>query len=339
MSNPIAKTLPAEWHPQRFVQLTWPHKNTDWAHILNQANDCFTNLAAAIVRFENLLIVCQSKQDVQQLLADIDQSKITFVELPSNDTWARDHGGVTILENGKKLIYDFGFNGWGLKYPANFDNQITAKLYKKGIFGKNVSYNNQLNFILEGGSFESDGQGTLMTTSACLLAENRNNKTKSELEEKLKDLFGLTRILWINHGYLAGDDTDTHVDMLARFCTPDTIAYVKCDDEHDEHHKELERMEKELQTFRQSDGTPYQLLPLPMGDASYDENGERLPVSYANFLIINGAVLLPFYDSPKDEIAKKQLEKVFSNREIIGINCNTLIRQHGSLHCSAMQFV
>jgi agmatine/peptidylarginine deiminase len=333
------KTLPAEWHPQRFVQLTWPHKNTDWAYMLSEANNCFINIAGEIVRFEDLLIVCQSERDVRKLLEGVDQSRITFAELPSNDTWARDHGGITVFENGKKRIYDFGFNGWGLKYPANFDNQITAKLYEKGVFGKDVLYKNQMDFIFEGGSFESDGEGTLMTTSACLLAENRNNKTKSELEEKLKELFGLARVLWIDHGYLAGDDTDSHVDMLARFCSPDIIAYVKCDDENDEHYEELKWMEKELQAFRKPDGTPYQLVPLPMGDASYDENGERLPVSYANFLIMNDAVLLPFYDSPKDETAKKQLEKVFLNRKIIGVNCNALIRQHGSLHCSTMQFV
>lgn len=332
-------TLPAEWHKQRFVQLTWPHEDTDWNPILDEANKCFVNIARAIVRFEDLLIVCSSEQNVRELLKDLDHSKITFVELPTNDTWARDHGGITVLEKGEKVIYDFGFNGWGLKYPANFDNQITSNLYVGTYFGENVSYKSQLGFIFEGGSFESDGRGTLLTTSACLLAENRNYKTKNEIEDFLKETFGLERVLWLNHGYLAGDDTDSHVDMLARFCSENTIAYVKCEDENDEHFEDLLLMEKELEALRKTDGETYNLLPLPMGDPMYDENGERLPVSYANFLIINEAVLLPFYNSPKDAIAKKQLEKVFLNREIIGIDCSVLVRQHGSLHCSTMQFI
>lgn len=332
-------TLPAEWHKQRFVQLTWPHEDTDWNPILDEANKCFVNIARAIVRFEDLLIVCSSEQNVRELLKDLDHSKITFVELPTNDTWARDHGGITVLEKGEKVIYDFGFNGWGLKYPANFDNQITSNLYAGAYFGENVSYKSQLGFIFEGGSFESDGRGTLLTTSACLLAENRNYKTKNEIEDFLKETFGLERVLWLNHGYLAGDDTDSHVDMLARFCSENTIAYVKCEDENDEHFEDLLLMEKELKALRKTDGETYDLLPLPMGDPMYDENGERLPVSYANFLIINEAVLLPFYNSSKDEIAKKQLEKVFLDREIIGIDCSVLVRQHGSLHCSTMQFI
>jgi agmatine/peptidylarginine deiminase len=329
--------LPAEWVEQDFVQLTWAHIDSDWADMLDEVEVCFVEIAREISKRENLLIVCQSKRELRERLHKINTSRITFVELPSNDTWARDHGGITIFENDKRKILDFTFNGWGMKFAANFDNQITRQLFQKGIFGKNTIYENRKDFVLEGGSIESDGEGTLLTTVECLLSDNRNNKSKEEIEHILKETFGLKQILWLHHGYLAGDDTDSHIDTLARFCTPHIIAYVQCTDKEDEHYAALKKMEEELQNFHRLDGKPYQLLPLPMADAVY-ENDERLPATYANFLIMNDAVLLPTYNSPKDEIAKRQLQKAFPNREIIGINCLALIKQHGSLHCVTMQY-
>jgi len=331
------KILPAEWAEQKFVQLTWPHAGTDWEYMLEEVNDCFVNIAHEIIKREDLLIVCQEAGKVKRLLGDIDFSKITFAEMPTNDTWARDHGGITVFRNGKTVIYDFTFNGWGLKFAANHDNQITRFLFENGVFGENIYYLDCLDFVLEGGSIESDGAGTLLTTANCLLSDNRNNKTKVEIEFKLKELFGVNQVLWITHGYLAGDDTDSHVDTLARLCSVDTIAYVKCEDEADEHFEALKKMELELQTFQSSNFKPFQLIPLPMADAVY-EDGERLPATYANFLIINGAVLMPTYNSPKDKIAIKQLQKAFPDREIVGVNCLALIKQHGSLHCVTMQY-
>ncbi|MDD4427907.1 MAG: agmatine deiminase family protein [Paludibacter sp.] len=332
------KQLPPEWAPQQFVQLTWPHEQTDWVDMLDEVNQCFVEIVRHIVQHEKLLIVCKESKQIKTLLKDADLSKITLVELPSNDTWARDHGGITVLENGKKVIYDFTFNGWGKKFEAELDNQITKALYDKMIFDSSVTYRNCFDFVLEGGSIESDGEGTLLTTSTCLLSDNRNDLPKEDVETKLKDYFGLHRVLWLNHGYLAGDDTDSHIDTLARFCDANTIAYVKCEDETDEHYEELKKMEEELIQFKTVSGTPYRLIPLPMADSVY-EAGERLPATYANFLIINGAVLVPTYRSPKDEIALKQLEQAFPDRKIIGINCLPLIKQHGSLHCVTMQYV
>jgi agmatine/peptidylarginine deiminase len=327
--------IPAEWEPQSFVQLTWPHAGTDWADMLDEVSECFVSIAREIVKRERLLIVCADKNSVREQLRDLSQDKITCVEIPTNDTWARDHGGITVMEDGKPVVLDFTFNGWGMKFPANLDNQITRQLFEKNIFPDNVKYQNRLNFVLEGGSIESNGQGTILTTSECLLSENRNNLTKEEIEAKLKEYLGAERILWLHHGYLAGDDTDSHVDTLARFCSPDTIAYVKCDDENDEHYSELKKMEEEIFSF-----APLGVggIPLPMADAVYDENGDRLPATYANFLIINDAVLMPTYNSPKDEIARGQLQKAFPDREIIGIDCLALIKQHGSLHCVTMQY-
>ena len=330
--------LPPEWDKQRFVQLTWPHADSDWAYMLDEVNTCFVNIAREISKREDLLIVCQSERETRELLRETNTARIRFIELPSNDTWARDHGGITIIENGKRKVLDFTFNGWGMKFAANYDNQLTLQLFEKGVFGEGTAYENRLDFVLEGGSIESDGEGTLLATAECLLSHNRNNKSKEEIETILKQTFGLKQILWLHHGYLAGDDTDSHVDTLARFCTPETIAYVQCSDENDEHYTELKKMEEELQSFRTPGGKPYQLLPLPMANAVY-ENNERLPATYANFLIMNKAVLMPTYNSPKDEIAKQQLKKAFPDREIVGINCIALIKQHGSLHCVTMQYV
>ena len=330
--------FPAEWAGQDFIQLTWPHEDSDWLYMLNEVTECFTCLAHAIVGFQPLLIVCRDARVVRAQLGDVDQAKITLVELPSNDTWARDHGGISVFRDGKPVLCDFTFNGWGLKFAANHDNAITRQLYKSGLFAKEVEYQNCLDFVLEGGSLESDGNGTLLTTSECLLSDNRNEKlTKEEIEKVLSDRLGIKRFLWLHHGYLAGDDTDSHIDTLARFCDPDTIAYVKCDNETDKHYPELKAMEQELKQFRTANGKPYRLLPLPMAEAVIEE-GERLPATYANFLILNGGVLVPTYNSPLDSVAIEQLQKAFPSRQVVGVDCLPLIKQHGSLHCVTMQY-
>lgn len=337
MKNVRTKILPAEWAEQEFVQLTWPHENTDWADMLDEVNECFINIAKAILRFQNLLIVCTDSDEVETFFDEDELLKITFAEMPTNDTWARDHGGITVIEDDKAIVYDFTFNGWGLKFAANYDNQITRKLYEAGIFGER-GHRNCFKFILEGGSIESDGEGTILTTADCLLSDNRNNLSEDDVESKLKSFFGTKKVLWLNYGYLAGDDTDSHVDTLARLCSTNTIAYVQCTDENDEHYVALKKMENELKSFTILDtNQPYNLIALPMADAVYYEE-ERIPATYANFLIINGAVLAPTYNSPKDAITLAQLQKAFPDREIIGIDCNALIKQHGSLHCVTMQY-
>ncbi len=330
--------LPAEWVLQSAVQLTWPHEETDWAPVLNEANACFVQIAAEIIKREQLIIVCKDQERVKKLLGDIDPESIIFREMETNDTWARDHGGITVMIDDKPVIYDFVFNGWGMKYASNYDNLITRVLFKTNTFHENTDVINMQPFVLEGGSIETDGQGTLLTTVSCMASVNRNEYlNKEQLEYHLKDFFGLKRILWLENGYLTGDDTDGHIDTLARFCDERTIAYVRCTDESDEHFSELQAMEEELKAFRTTDGNPYKLIPLPMAD-KITYNNERLPATYANFLIINGAVLVPFYNSDKDEIAKKTLEKAFPGREVTGIDCSVLIKQGGSLHCATMQY-
>jgi agmatine deiminase len=195
-----------------------------------------------------------------------------------------------------------------------------------------------IGLILEGGSIESDGKGTILTTAECLLNPNRNpHLSRQEIEEELLSLLGAEEVLWLENGYLAGDDTDSHIDTLARFAPDDTILYVACDDPDDEHFESLKAMREELETFRTRDDKPYRLLPLPWPQARHDENGQRLPATYANFLVINGAVLVPTYDDPSDATALKIIAKAFPGRKIIGIDCLPLIEQHGSLHCVTMQ--
>ena len=329
--------FPSEWTMQSGVMITWPHEDTDWAYMLDEAVACFVEIAREISKRERLLIVCRNEQSVRKDLGEVMNPNIRFRELPTNDTWARDHGPITVFVDGSPYLYDFQFNGWGLKFPANYDNQITKSLYLSRTFSPKVGYMSLLYYVLEGGSIESDGAGTLMTTSQCLLSPNRNEHlTQPQVEEFLESSFGVERVLWINHGYLAGDDTDSHVDTLARFCDVDTIAYVQCDDKTDEHYASLKLMERELKSFKTLEGNPYRLIPLPMADARY-EGEQRLPATYANFLIVNGAVLVPTYRSPKDEQALSALREAFPDREVVGVDCSALIHQHGSLHCVTMQ--
>ena len=331
-----SRRLPAEWELQSAVQLTFPHEDTDWAEVLDAVLPCFVEIAATISRYEKVLIVCRDEAQTRSLLHHAVPSNLLFAECDSNDTWARDHGGIAVFENGQAILLDFVFNGWGLKFPANKDNLITGCLHRKGFFKGPLQHGG---LVLEGGGIESDGLGTLMLTAECMLSPNRNpHLDKEATERELKRLFGLDRILWLHHGYLAGDDTDSHIDTLARFCDPDTIAYVACPDPEDEHYEALRNMEAELRSFRRKDGSPYRLVPLPWPDACVDLAGERLPATYANFLIINGAVLVPLYNVPQDSEALRIFGTLFPDRDVIGIDCRPLILQHGSLHCVTMQY-
>lgn len=338
--NPIF--FPPEWYPQSAIQLTWPHPDTDWDYMLEEVTACYVNIAVEILKRQKLIVVCHNAETVKYELKKHKDlfPNLTLVELPTNDTWARDHSGISVINNGKKQVYDFTFNGWGLKFASNYDNQISRGLFKNGIFKSDVELINKKDFALEGGALESDGKGTLLTTSECLLSANRNSfMSKDEIEKYLKEVFGLNKILWLDHGYLSGDDTDSHIDTLARYCDEHTIVYVKCEDKNDEHYEALAKMEEQLKTFTDYQGNTYKLISLPMAKAVYDEDNERLPATYANFLIMNDVVLLPFYnDQERDTEAKEKLEIAFPTREIIGIDCSSLIRQHGSLHCITMQY-
>ena len=309
--------LPAEWEPQSGVQLTWPHALTDWAPMLDEITETYRQMADAIGRYEPVLIV----------------------EPPSNDTWARDHAFITLTDDsGQALLLDFKFNGWGEKFPSDLDNAINRRLYDEGrVMGE---YRYCLDFVLEGGSIESDGCGTVFTTSCCLLAPHRNQPlTREQIADELKRRLCARRIVWIDHGQLTGDDTDGHIDTLVRICPNDTLLYVGCDDPHDEQYCELWLMEEQLLTLRTLDGRPYRLVKLPMPRPIYDDDGQRLPATYANFLVINGAVICPTYGQPDlDTEALRLIGQAFPGRDVIGIDSRPIIRQHGSIHCCTMQY-
>lgn len=340
----IKRTLAPEWARQSGVQLTWPHANTDWAYMLPQVTECYLRLAFEIATRETLLIVTPDVEATQALINERLPQRATqniiYHQCPTNDTWARDHAFLTVMSNTGAELLDFRFNGWGGKFAAQLDNAINKSLVSGTqplLKGKYIDF---LDFELEGGSIEVDGQGTLLTTSECLLNPNRNPQLdKAHKEALLKERLGIDRVLWLDHGYLAGDDTDSHIDTLARLCPNNTIVYVRCTDPTDEHYPALQAMEEQLRTFTTAKGDPYKLIALPMAQAVYDENGERLPATYANYLVMNHAVLYPTYAQPdNDAQAARALRQAFPDRDIVGVDCRALIRQHGSLHCVTMQY-
>ena len=330
--------LPAEWAPQSAVLLTWPREDGDFAQWFDAVERNFVEIAVAIARFQPVLIGREREPDKLRrrlIKAGAREDRIRVVSVPSNDVWARDHGPITVFRDRKPVHLDFVFNGWGGKFTADQDNLITRRLAERGVWSAPVE---TLDFVLEGGAIESDGAGTLLTTERCLLAPTRNpGLGKAQIEEKLKQWFGLSRVLWLRRGDLVGDDTDGHIDTIARFADAATIVYQACDDRQDAHYEELQALAAELAAFREPFGKPYKLVPLPLPQPIHDDTGRRLPAGYPNFLIINGAVLVPAYGDRADEEALNRLRPCFPGREILGIDCRALIHQYGSLHCVTMQ--
>jgi agmatine/peptidylarginine deiminase len=333
-----AARFPAEWEPQSAILIAWPHAGTDWAERLADVEDTYIALVAAITRFEPV-VVCVADDDVQAYArarlasARIDMGRVRFVEIPYDDTWLRDSGPITLQAGGRFQLLDFRFTGWGGKFDATLDDQLVEGLDKAGIFLK--STRQPLDFALEGGAIETDGAGTLLTTWRCL-HERHPDLDRETLSEKLAAWLRQDRVLWLDHGYLEGDDTDAHIDTLARFAGGDAIVFQDCDDPADAHYRELQAMAAELAALRTHDGKPYRLFALPWPQPIVDEK-RRLAASYANFLILNGAVLMPAYGDPADERARSVLAEAFPDREIVAVPCRSLIWQNGSLHCITMQ--
>ncbi|SDL63549.1 agmatine deiminase [Modicisalibacter muralis] len=337
----MTQRLFPEWHPQDAIQLTWPRFDSDWVLLLDRIEATLEAMVVAIARYQSVLISVPDAATRERLAATfsrlgVDARRLRLIEAPTDDTWARDHGPLGVERDGQVVLLDYTFTGWGGKFPAERDNALTRKLGDAGVFAAPIETRE---LVLEGGAIETDGQGTLLTTEACLLNRNRNPRLdKAAIEAQLRADFGVERVLWLSHGHLEGDDTDSHIDTLARFCDERTIAYVRCDDRNDPHYPALSAMQEEIQALRQADGMPYRLIALPWpGPCFAADDGHRLPATYANFLIINGAVLVPTYADPADAQALAALATAFPDRDIIPIDCRTVIRQHGSLHCLTMQ--
>ncbi len=332
--------LPAEWAPQVGVMLTWPHADSDWRPHLDAVEPVFVRIAAEVAKREAVVIACRDVALVGRVrgllaAAGVDPARVHLHAVPSQDTWARDHGPITVVRDDNPLLLDFGFNGWGGKFAADLDDQISRRLHALGAF--DTAAMASVDLVLEGGSLETDGEGTLLTTRQCLLSEGRGARSEADLTASLCALFGVERVLWLAHGHLEGDDTDGHIDTLARFTDPGTIAYQACEDPDDPHHAGLQAMAGELAALRTREGAPYRLVALPWPRARHAADGSRVPASYANFLILNDAVLVPTYADPADERALAALGACFPGREIVGIDCLPVIEQYGSLHCLTMQ--
>ena len=333
--------LPAEWHQQDAILITWPHANSAWAASLSTVELSYIDLTTTLSHYQDMIIQLHPSVDLEKLLlkltkSEANLSKCHFVVLASNDTWARDHGPISVIDRGSSKLLDFTFNGWGNKFEAQLDNQLNRAMADLGLVAATTS----IDWVLEGGSLESDGQGTLMTTSACLLNTNRNGKvTRAQVEERMASCLGVNRMLWLESGALEGDDTDAHIDTLARFASVSTIIYQGCTDPLDSHYAGLVQMKAELAAFRTNDGVAYDLIELPWPSAKFAADGHRLPATYANFLITNKLVLVPTYDDPMDILALEQVQRAFPDHFVRGINALPLIEEHGSLHCITMQLV
>ena len=331
-------TLPAEWAEQDAVLIAWPHPDTDWNYMLDEVEACYMSVAEAISNHEPPIIAKPRPDLVSSNLPRLPhRNLIRTVDLDTNDTWARDFGPITVETDGVPVALDFKFNGWGLKFASDKDNLINRALKNKGFIAAELV--NHLGFVLEGGSIESDGNGTIMTTSNCLLSPNRNGEmSRQDIQDYLMQQFGARQVLWVDHGELAGDDTDSHIDTLARFLPGNIIAYTRCQDSNDCHYAELELMHRQIAAFVNADGKPYGLVTLPLPEPIFDDDGLRLPATYANFLITNRCLLVPTYNQPElDHLALQALQAAVPSHKVVGIACRALIKQHGSLHCITMQ--
>ncbi len=334
--------MPAEWEEQEAIIMAFPDNTMDWSYMLDDVRLCYREIIKAITGGgERVLLLTQNESEAKSFFADIPPDLISYLTVPLNDTWVRDYGPISVrnLASGKSIALDFGFNGWGLKFASNRDNLANLKIHSE-FLESHFEYLNRRAFVLEGGSIESDGLHTLLTTSNCLCSPNRNGELKkAEAEAYLKEYLGVSHILWLDYGHLDGDDTDSHIDTLARICPHDTIIFVGCDDSYDCHYSELANMKRQLKELRTEDGMPFNLVELPLPDAICDsDDGHRLPATYANYLVTNTQVLVPTYGQPqKDLLAKQIIKSVYHDREVVGVDCRALIRQHGSLHCATMQ--
>ncbi len=338
MTNNSNIRLAAEWEPQAAVLVAWPHADTDWDYMLPEAEECYANLVGAITRHATAIVIAPDTSRAREVLSHLPQDKIIYFDTPTNDTWTRDYGVITLqTADGVPVLADFGFNAWGGKFESNLDNGVTKRMHQAGLLkGEYRDFND---FILEGGSIESDGRGTILTTDSCLLTSTRNpSMTRADIEAKLAETLGARKVLWLNKGEMLGDDTDGHIDTIARLAPNNTILFNGAGDPTAQG-EALEGVLECLGAMTDADGNQFTLIQLPTPDPVFDpEDGHQLPATYANFLIINDAVLMPTYGQPlKDAHAEMILKVAFPEHEIERVDCRALIRQHGSLHCATMQ--
>jgi agmatine deiminase len=351
--------MPPEWAPHRATWLSWPHRESSWPGKFEPVPGVFVEIVKRLVPGEEVHIAVGGEaleDQVRRLLAEAgiasvavrgpgarpvprasSGARVFLHDFPTNDAWCRDHGPIFVHRevNGcrEEAIVDWDYNAWGGKYPPfEDDDRLPSRIGER--FGIRVFHPG---IVLEGGSIEVNGRGTLLTTEACLLNPNRNPTLSREaIERYLRDYLGVTQILWLGEG-IEGDDTDGHVDDLARFVDPETVVTVVEDDPSDPNHEPLRENLARLRAMRDPAGRPFRVIPLPMPPALYHE-GQRLPASYANFYIANEVVLLPAYGAPSDEEARRILQACFPDRQVVPIGSRDLVWGLGSFHCVTQQW-
>ncbi|HYC33857.1 MAG TPA: agmatine deiminase family protein [Gemmatimonadales bacterium] len=334
--------MPAEWEPHRGTWLSWPHKEASWPGRFGPVPRIFAKVVRHLADREEVHINVAGpamEYEVRQVLADegAGSRNVFFHANPTNDAWCRDHGPIFVQRrNGDRLeeaIIDWGYNAWGGKYPPyDLDDVVPTRIGEE--LGIPVYHPG---IVMEGGSIDVNGQGTLLTTEACLLNPNRNpHLDRAGIEGYLRAYLGVRHILWLGDG-IVGDDTDGHVDDLTRFVNATTVVTAVEEDVGDENYEPLQANLERLRTMTDQDGRPLTVLTLPMPRPLYHES-QRLPASYANFYVANGLVLLPAYDRERDEEAAAVLARVFPAREIVPIDCTDLVWGLGAFHCVTQQW-
>jgi agmatine deiminase len=334
--------MPAEWEPHRGTWLSWPHKEASWPGKFGPVPSIFARMVRHLADYEEVRINVAGPEmelDIRRLLSDAgaDTGNIFFHYNPTNDAWCRDHGPIFLQRQHKgrteQAIVDWGYNAWGGKYPPyDLDDVIPSRIGRE--LGLPVFHPG---IVLEGGSIEVNGRGTLLTTESCLLNPNRNpHLDRSQIEAVLRDYLGVSHILWLGDGIL-GDDTDGHVDDLTRFVDPTTVVTAIEEDPKDPNYEPLQANLERLNRMTDQDGRPLRVITLPMPRAMEHE-GQRLPASYANFYIANGLILLPTYDPERDKQAMATLQSLFPTRQVVGIDCTDLVWGLGAFHCVTQQW-
>ncbi|MFY0601519.1 MAG: agmatine deiminase family protein [Cyclobacteriaceae bacterium] len=330
--------FPAEWHPHRATWLSWPHNKESWPGKIKSIYLPYCEFIREVAKGERVCInVANEKMEgeARRYLSEAgaDLSKISFYHHPTNDGWCRDHGPAFVINEREKAIVDWGYNAWGEKYPPfDLDNQIPSLIAKEldlKIFHPDI--------VMEGGSVDFNGEGIVLTTTSCLLNPNRNpHLSQAQIEQYLKDFYGAKEVWWLGDG-IVGDDTDGHIDDITRFVNTDTVITLVESNEADENHKTLQENLEKLKSFRMPDGSPLNVVELPMPKPVIYQD-QRLPASYANFYIANECVVVPTYrDTKNDPIALEILQSLFSDRKVIEIDSTDIVWGLGSFHCLSQQ--
>jgi agmatine deiminase len=324
--------MPPEWHPHAATWTAWPADDELWLGELEPVRRDFTAFIRTIAEHEPVELLVRDADAEADATARLSGANVRLHRVPYDDVWVRDSGPIFIARQGRLRLVNWEFNGWGQKYNAAIDNDVPHQVAR--ILGtKAVS----AGVVMEGGSIEVNGSGSVLTTKQCLLSPMRNPAlSEAEIEALLAAYLGTPHVLWLDQG-LEGDHTDGHIDTITRFIDQQTIVTVSCEDRDDANFETTMTNLQRLRSFTDTDGHPFRIVELPLPAARREFAGQRLPLTYANFYIVNGAVLVPIYDDPNDARALDTLRPLFPGRHVIGLKARHLITGGGAFHCVTQQ--